>query len=103
MLPKKARIDVPAWQRSVAGFQTVCTVASTSTSTCSSSHAEVANEDFPSAKKVRVYTFCDKWTKDRPWLEFGVTEDAMYCTFCEKYAAKRVGIMRFETGVSHFA
>ena len=41
MPPKKARIstsDVPAWQRSIAGFQTVCTVASTSTSTCSSSH-----------------------------------------------------------------
>ena len=35
MPPKKARIstsDVPAWQRSIAGFQTVCTVASTSTS-----------------------------------------------------------------------
>ena len=34
MPPKKARIstsDVPAWQRSIAGFQTVCTVASTST------------------------------------------------------------------------
>ena len=96
MPPKNARIDVPAWQRSIAGFQTVCTVASTSTSTvastststCSNSHAEVANEDFPSAKKVRVYTFCDKWAKDRPWLEFRVTEDAMYCTFCEKYAAK---------------
>ena len=48
MPPKKARIstsDVPAWQRSIAGFQTVCTVASTSTSTCSSSHAVVANEE----------------------------------------------------------
>ena len=101
MLPKKARIstsDVPAWQRSIAGFQMVCTVASTSTSTvdstststCSSSHAEVANEenhDFPSAKNVRVCNFCDKWAKDRPWFEFLVTEDAMYCTFCEKYAA----------------
>ena len=94
MPPKKARIstsDVTAWQRSIAGFQTVCTVASTSTSTCSSSHAVVANEethDFPSAKKVRVYNFSDKCAKDRPWLEFRVTEDAMYCTFCEKYAAK---------------
>ena len=71
MPPKKARIstsDVPAWQRSITGFQTVCTVASTSTSTVaststgtySSSHAEVANEgthDFPSAKKVHVYNF----------------------------------------------
>ena len=52
MAPKKSTSDVPAWQRSIAGFQTVCTVASTSTSTCSSSHAVVANEethDFPSA------------------------------------------------------
>ena len=84
------------FRRFAVASTSTSTVASTST--CSSSHAEVANEethDFPSAKKVRVYNFCDKWAKERPWLEFRVTEDAMYCTFCEKYAAKS-GIMRFE-------
>ena len=39
-------------------------------------------------KRFVSINFSDKWAKDRPWLEFRVTEDAMYCTFCEKYAAK---------------
>ena len=41
-----------------------------------------ANDDHdnPSAKKVRAYRFCDKWAKDRAWLQFRETEDAMYCT-----------------------
>ena len=78
MPPKKARIstsDVPAWQRSIAGLQTVCTVASTSTSTYVAVHMllllmKKLMISVPSAKKVRVYNFSDKWAKDRPWLEF---------------------------------
>ena len=35
-----------------------------------------------------VYRLCDKWAKDRPWLQFRETEDAMYCTFCEKFAVR---------------
>ena len=61
-----------AFSRGVSSKMDVChtdhTVAHTSSSS-SDVDAHVTgddDDDIPSAKKVCVYIFCDKWAKDRP-------------------------------------
>ena len=62
-------------QRSVVGFlpKWMCVILITQLPVLVSSSSDVDahvtgddDDDIPSAKKVCVYIFCDKWAKDRP-------------------------------------